>query len=44
MTGGTEAATTHGPVAKVDVNHTPLCTAYHSLGDTMMMGEGELNT
>jgi len=30
--------------AELAVNHTPLCTPYHSLGSTMMMGEGELNT
>ena len=45
MTGGTVAATAHGPSGGAgDVNHTPLCTPYHSVGSTMMMGDGELNT
>ena len=44
MTGGTAVATAHGPSAEGARNQTPFWTAYHSLGDTMTIGDGELTT
>src|SRR5215831_20181192 len=44
MTGGTEVATTHGPMGDPAVNQTPPWTAKNVVGLTRMTGVGELTT